>query len=142
MRPVHRPDSPETSETLGRLSRLVRAGRNRILSTDRIRRSVRRVEGRPAPRPVLRRAASPGDGGGEGRRVGDWESGVGSGTGAAHTRRGSTGPWAPVPWFWSDQGTDKLQIAGLNTGYDRIVTRGPEGEAVHRGRSPRPRSDT
>ena len=23
-----------------------------------------------------------------------------------------------------------MQIAGLNTGYDRIVTRGPEGEAV------------
>ncbi|MEO6299228.1 MAG: FAD-dependent oxidoreductase [Paracoccaceae bacterium] len=34
------------------------------------------------------------------------------------------------PWFWSDQYDCKLQIAGLNTGYDRIVTRGPEGEAV------------
>lgn len=28
------------------------------------------------------------------------------------------------PWFWSDQGDDKLQIAGLTTGYDRIVLRG------------------
>lgn len=34
------------------------------------------------------------------------------------------------PWFWSDQYDCKLQIAGLNTGYDNIVTRGPEGEAV------------
>jgi 3-phenylpropionate/trans-cinnamate dioxygenase ferredoxin reductase subunit len=28
------------------------------------------------------------------------------------------------PWFWSDQYDVKLQIAGLNTGYDRVVTRG------------------
>jgi 3-phenylpropionate/trans-cinnamate dioxygenase ferredoxin reductase component len=28
------------------------------------------------------------------------------------------------PWFWSDQGNDKLQIAGLTTGYDRVVLRG------------------
>ena len=27
------------------------------------------------------------------------------------------------PWFWSDQYDIKLQIAGLNTGYDHIVTR-------------------
>jgi 3-phenylpropionate/trans-cinnamate dioxygenase ferredoxin reductase component len=27
------------------------------------------------------------------------------------------------PWFWSDQHHVKLQIAGLNTGYDNIVTR-------------------
>lgn len=32
------------------------------------------------------------------------------------------------PWFWSDQYDTKLQIAGLNTGYDQIVTRtGDEG---------------
>ena len=36
----------------------------------------------------------------------------------------------PTPWFWSDQYDCKLQIAGLNTGYDRIVTRGPDGDAV------------
>jgi 3-phenylpropionate/trans-cinnamate dioxygenase ferredoxin reductase subunit len=29
-----------------------------------------------------------------------------------------------LPWFWSDQGVDKLQIAGLTTGYDRVVVRG------------------
>lgn len=31
--------------------------------------------------------------------------------------------YVPQPWFWSDQYDTKLQIAGLNTGYDRIVTR-------------------
>lgn len=30
------------------------------------------------------------------------------------------------PWFWSDQFDLKLQIAGLNTGYDRVVTRAGE----------------
>jgi 3-phenylpropionate/trans-cinnamate dioxygenase ferredoxin reductase component len=29
-----------------------------------------------------------------------------------------------VPWFWSDQGPDKLQMVGLTTGYDRVVVRG------------------
>jgi 3-phenylpropionate/trans-cinnamate dioxygenase ferredoxin reductase subunit len=43
---------------------------------------------------------------------------------------GAGQPYVPLPWFWSDQYDCKLQIAGLNTGYDRIVTRGPEGEAV------------
>ncbi len=34
------------------------------------------------------------------------------------------------PWFWSDQGDDKLQMAGLTTGYDRVVLRGdPAGKA-------------
>ncbi|WP_027546706.1 NAD(P)/FAD-dependent oxidoreductase [Bradyrhizobium sp. WSM2254] len=28
------------------------------------------------------------------------------------------------PWFWSDQGASKLQIAGLTTGYDQVVLRG------------------
>src|SRR5256885_9996668 len=32
-----------------------------------------------------------------------------------------------LPWFWSDQGEDKLQIAGLTTGYDRVVVRGDRG---------------
>ncbi|WP_121629173.1 NAD(P)/FAD-dependent oxidoreductase [Tropicibacter alexandrii] len=31
------------------------------------------------------------------------------------------------PWFWSDQYDVKLQIAGLSTGYDEIVTRQGEG---------------
>lgn len=36
---------------------------------------------------------------------------------------GSSEPYAPEPWFWSDQYDCKLQIAGLNTGYDQTVTR-------------------
>jgi 3-phenylpropionate/trans-cinnamate dioxygenase ferredoxin reductase subunit len=43
---------------------------------------------------------------------------------------GAATPYTAHPWFWSDQYDTKLQIAGLNTGYDHIVTRGPEGEAV------------
>ncbi|MFD1509214.1 NAD(P)/FAD-dependent oxidoreductase [Lacimonas salitolerans] len=31
--------------------------------------------------------------------------------------------YVPQPWFWSDQYDVKLQIAGLNAGYDRVVTR-------------------
>ncbi len=31
--------------------------------------------------------------------------------------------YVPKPWFWSDQYDMKLQIAGLNTGYDRTVRR-------------------
>lgn len=36
-------------------------------------------------------------------------------------------PYIARPWFWSDQYDCKLQIAGLNTGYDNVVTRGPDG---------------
>lgn len=32
------------------------------------------------------------------------------------------------PWFWSDQYDVKLQIAGLNTGYDTVVTRSGDEE--------------
>ncbi len=34
------------------------------------------------------------------------------------------------PWFWSDQYDVKLQIAGLNTGYDQTITRRGDGGAV------------
>lgn len=34
------------------------------------------------------------------------------------------------PWFWSDQYDLKLQIAGLNTGYDHIITRPGEAEGA------------
>jgi len=36
---------------------------------------------------------------------------------------GGTEPYTARPWFWSDQYEVKLQIAGLNTGYDRVVVR-------------------
>lgn len=38
--------------------------------------------------------------------------------------------YVPKPWFWSDQYDVKLQIAGLNTGHDRVVTRPGAGAAV------------
>ena len=38
--------------------------------------------------------------------------------------------YVPKPWFWSDQYDVKLQTAGLNTGYDRIVTRQGDGPTV------------
>jgi 3-phenylpropionate/trans-cinnamate dioxygenase ferredoxin reductase subunit len=43
---------------------------------------------------------------------------------------GANQPYEAKPWFWSDQYDLKLQIAGLNTGYDHIVTRKGEGEAI------------
>ena len=33
-----------------------------------------------------------------------------------------------LPWFWSDQGPDKLQMVGLTTGYDRVVLRGDRAQ--------------
>ena len=37
---------------------------------------------------------------------------------------GADKPYDGQPWFWSDQGDDKLQMVGLTTGYDRVVLRG------------------
>lgn len=45
------------------------------------------------------------------------------GIAAAHNILGESRHYAPVPWFWSDQFELKLQIAGLNTGYDQVITR-------------------
>lgn len=42
---------------------------------------------------------------------------------------GAEQDYAPYPWFWSDQYDTKLQIAGLNAGYDRVVVRAGEGES-------------
>ncbi|TCM75468.1 NAD(P)/FAD-dependent oxidoreductase [Rhodovulum steppense] len=36
---------------------------------------------------------------------------------------GAEAAYDPKPWFWSDQYDVKLQIAGLNTGHDRVVVR-------------------
>ena len=43
---------------------------------------------------------------------------------AAATMTGRLNVRRTVPWFWSDQGSLKLQIAGLNAGYDATVLRG------------------
>ena len=39
-------------------------------------------------------------------------------------------PYDGSPWFWSDQGSDKLQIAGLTTGYDHVALRGSPEEGA------------
>jgi 3-phenylpropionate/trans-cinnamate dioxygenase ferredoxin reductase component len=43
---------------------------------------------------------------------------------AAATLAGVPAPYDAVPWFWSDQGPLKLQIAGLAGGFDQTVLRG------------------
>ena len=37
---------------------------------------------------------------------------------------GKPHPYTALPWFWSEQGALRLQIAGLCTGHDRTVLRG------------------
>ena len=46
----------------------------------------------------------------------------------AENLMGAGRAYLPKPWFWSDQYEVKLQIAGLGTGYDEIVTR--QGETA------------
>jgi 3-phenylpropionate/trans-cinnamate dioxygenase ferredoxin reductase component len=41
---------------------------------------------------------------------------------------GKAHPYAALPWFWSEQGPLRLQIAGLTTGHDQAVLRG-DGES-------------
>lgn len=43
---------------------------------------------------------------------------------AAATMCGKSKEIAALPWFWSDQYDLKLQIAGLNTGYDEVILSG------------------
>jgi 3-phenylpropionate/trans-cinnamate dioxygenase ferredoxin reductase component len=47
---------------------------------------------------------------------------------AAHTVAGKATPYAALPWFWSDQYDTKLQIAGLNQGYDDAIVRAGKTE--------------
>ncbi len=47
----------------------------------------------------------------------------------AENMLGAGKPYQPKPWFWSDQFSSKLQIAGLCTGHDRVVTRKAEGQS-------------
>ncbi len=42
---------------------------------------------------------------------------------AAAAMLGAESDYDPTPWFWSDQYDVKLQIAGLNRGYDMVVLR-------------------
>ncbi len=44
---------------------------------------------------------------------------------------GANKPYVAHPWFWSDQYDVKLQIAGLNTGYDRVIVRQSEAASSY-----------
>jgi 3-phenylpropionate/trans-cinnamate dioxygenase ferredoxin reductase component len=46
------------------------------------------------------------------------------GAAAAKSMLGAGEPYAPLPYFWSDQYDLSLQFAGHNTGHDQVVTRG------------------
>ncbi|SFT56637.1 NAD(P)/FAD-dependent oxidoreductase [Sedimentitalea nanhaiensis] len=48
----------------------------------------------------------------------------------ASNMMGAQQDYVPKPWFWSDQYDVKLQIAGLNTGFDRVVRRRGDKGAV------------
>lgn len=50
---------------------------------------------------------------------------------AAYAVMGRQEEYAGVPWFWSNQGDLKLQIAGLSTGYDQVVDRSPADPNKH-----------
>jgi len=49
----------------------------------------------------------------------------------AENMMGAAKPYVPQPWFWSDQYDVKLQIAGLNSGYDKVVVRATDGAQSH-----------
>jgi 3-phenylpropionate/trans-cinnamate dioxygenase ferredoxin reductase subunit len=51
------------------------------------------------------------------------QNAIDMGRAAARSLLGQPVTYDPVPWFWSDQFDVKLQIAGLNLGHDRVVTR-------------------
>lgn len=51
---------------------------------------------------------------------------IAHGEAAALTILGEGKAYIAKPWFWSDQYDVKLQIAGLNHGYDQVVARGPD----------------
>ena len=48
----------------------------------------------------------------------------------AENMMGAGKTYTPKPWFWSDQYDVKLQIAGLNIGYDSIVERRDSNSAA------------
>lgn len=48
----------------------------------------------------------------------------------AQNMLGKSVTYTPAPWFWSDQYDCKLQIGGLNMGYDKVFVRQGNGDAV------------
>ncbi|NRB36093.1 MAG: FAD-dependent oxidoreductase, partial [Rhodobacteraceae bacterium] len=48
----------------------------------------------------------------------------------AQNMMGAQKNYVATPWFWSDQYDVKLQIAGLNIGYDHVIARDGDGGSV------------
>ncbi|MFI1434332.1 NAD(P)/FAD-dependent oxidoreductase [Streptomyces lydicus] len=57
---------------------------------------------------------------GETMRVEQWLNAVEQGTHAAHTLLGANEPFAPVPYFWSDQFEAKVKFVGHVDGQDQV----------------------
>jgi NADPH-dependent 2,4-dienoyl-CoA reductase/sulfur reductase-like enzyme len=59
---------------------------------------------------------------GDFRRIEHWDNAIRQGEHAARRLLGRDEPFAPVPWFWSDQYAHKLQLAGTTFAYDEALT--------------------
>jgi 3-phenylpropionate/trans-cinnamate dioxygenase ferredoxin reductase subunit len=57
---------------------------------------------------------------GEVMRVEHWENAQEQGAHAARRLLGHLEPYAPVPWFWSDQYDRKIQLAGRSSADDEV----------------------
>lgn len=57
---------------------------------------------------------------GEVMRVEHWENAQDQGAHAARRLLGQSEPYAPVPWFWSDQYDRKIQLAGRSSADDEV----------------------
>ncbi|MGB7319575.1 MAG: FAD-dependent oxidoreductase, partial [Planktotalea sp.] len=65
------------------------------------------------------------------RRLESVQNAIDQAEAVAENMMGAGKTYTPKPWFWSDQYDVKLQIAGLNIGYDNIVERrDPSSDAV------------
>ncbi|KCV56130.1 NAD(P)/FAD-dependent oxidoreductase [Bordetella bronchiseptica] len=60
--------------------------------------------------------------GGEPARLESVQNAIDQAEAVADDMLGQGRPYQPVPWFWSDQYDMKLQIVGLNRGYDAVVS--------------------
>ncbi|RXZ79700.1 ferredoxin reductase [Paenibacillaceae bacterium] len=61
--------------------------------------------------------------GGRRIRLESWRNAQDQGLHAAGNMLGAFTPYASIPWFWSDQYEQTLQVAGLSEGADRVVIR-------------------
>ena len=57
------------------------------------------------------------------RRLESVQNAIDQAEAVAENMLGAGKSYTPKPWFWSDQYDVKLQIAGLNIGYDSVVAR-------------------